>query len=90
MAKRVSITLTDREYQILADYAKVFSDLPTSVVSHLVKEMLPRYEILIKARLLVEAGKFEEAASLANTLVLRAINDASSASVELQEEIQGL
>lgn len=90
MARRVSISLSDEEYRILSEYATVTQDLPTSVAGELVRSMLPRYEILVKAFLLVQSGKVEEGSRLAQSLVLRSINEASGASLELQEEMKGL
>lgn len=80
MSKRVSIVLTDEEYGVLQAYAVASRKKPTTVVSDVVRELMPTFQMVSAAVSQVESDKSKALATL-NLVLLKGIHRASELAV---------
>ena len=87
--RRVSITISDDDYKIIADYAAIAQKPPTTIVRDLVVELLPTFKAVVDAVKQVGIDKQSAISSMQLELLSR-LNDASSVSYDLQKELTKL
>lgn len=84
MSKRVSIVLTDDEYEVLQAYASASHKRPTTVVSDIVKDLLPTFTLVSAAVNKAEGDKAKVLADL-NLALLKGIYQASELAVVIDK-----
>lgn len=86
MKKRVSLTLSDGEYQVLKDYSDLLKTTPTTVIYELFNEVFPTFKLLVDASKEADVDKRNTLLKLQFTL-LNGIHNAAGVSAEIQKEL---
>ena len=86
MSRRVSLTLSDEEYEVLKAYAKAANLTPTTVVHKLFTELVPVFSSVVIAAQLAEEDKKASLIKLQSAL-LDGIHTATGISSELQKDL---
>lgn len=87
--KRISITLSEDDYNLIAEYAEIFQKPPTTIVRDLVVELLPTFKAVVDAVKQVGIDKQAAISSMQLELLSR-LSDAASVSHDLQKELKKL
>lgn len=86
MTRRVNLTLTDEEYEVLKAYSLAAKTTPTGVIHSIFQELIPVFQTVVSA---VEMADKDKKASLSKlqTVLIDEIHNASGISSELQKEL---
>lgn len=86
MTRRVNLTLTDEEYEVLKAYSLITKTTPTGVIHSLFQELIPVFKTVVSA---VEIADQDKKSSLSKlqTVLIDGIYNASSISSDLQKEL---
>lgn len=86
MTRRVNLTLTDDEYEVLKAYSLITKTTPTGVIHSIFQELIPVFTAVVSA---VEIADQDKKASLSKlqTVLIDGIHNASGISSELQKEL---
>lgn len=86
MTRRVNLTLTDEEYEVLKAYSLATKKTPTGVIHSIFQELIPVFQTVVFA---VEMADKDKKASLSKlqTVLIDGIHNASGISSELQKEL---
>lgn len=85
--KRVNLSLSESEYEVLKVYAEVMNSNPTSIVHNVIQELIPVFRSVSEAINLAESNKNASLLKLQSTL-LDGLNAATTISSDLQKEIK--
>lgn len=86
MSRRVNLTLTDEEYEVLKAYSLAAKTTPTGVIHSIFQELIPVFKTVVSA---VEIADQDKKASLSKlqTVLIDGIHNASGISSELHKEL---
>lgn len=85
--KRVNLSLSESEYEVLKVYAEVMNSNPTSIIHNVIQELIPVFRSVSEAINLAESNKNASLLKLQSTL-LDGLNAATTISSDLQKEIE--
>lgn len=85
--KRVNLSLSESEYEVLKVYAEVMNSNPTSIIHNVIQELIPVFRSVSEAINLAESNKNASLLKLQSTL-LDGLNAATTISSDLQKEIK--
>jgi hypothetical protein len=85
--KRVNLSLSESEYEVLKVYAEVMNSNPTSIIHNVIQELIPVFRSVSEAINLAESNKNASLLKLQSTL-LDGLNAAATISSDLQKEIK--
>jgi hypothetical protein len=86
MSRRVNLTLTDKEYEILKAYSLVTKTTPTGVIHSIFQELIPVFQTVVSAIEVADKDKNASLSKLQAVLIDR-IHSAAGISSELQKEM---
>ena len=86
MTRRVNLTLTDEEYEVLKAYSFITKTTPTGIIHSIFQELIPVFQTVVSA---VEIADKDKMASLSKlqAVLIDGIHNASGISSELQKEL---
>ena len=85
--KRVNLSLSESEYEVLKVYAEVMNSNPTRIIHNVIQELIPVFRSVSEAINLAESNKNASLLKLQSTL-LDGLNAATTISSDLQKEIK--
>ena len=85
--KRVNLSLSESEYEVLKAYAEVMKSNHTSIVHDIIQELIPVFQSVSEAINLAESNKNASLLKLQSTLI-DGLNAATTISSDLQKEIK--
>lgn len=86
MSHRVSLTLSDDEYEVLKAYAKIAGVTPTTVIHKLFTELIPVFSSVVVATQMADQDKKTSLIKLQSAL-LDGIHVATGISSSLQKDL---
>lgn len=83
---RVSLTLSEEEYEVLKLFSEAAKTTPTRIIHNLYQEVMPSFKTVNDAIKSAEFSK-HDALSKIQTMLLNHLHEASGVSREIQKEL---